>query len=81
LAKPSRGASKLRAPFFKGGALSPVPRLRTPHAKAARGRSGKRRRFGLGRLIYWGAVLAIWAVLTVAFDSGDAVLAWSLCET
>jgi penicillin-binding protein 1A len=66
LAKPSRGASKLRAPFFKGGALSPVPRLRTPHAKAARGRSGKRRRFGLGRLIYWGAVLAIWAVLTVA---------------
>jgi penicillin-binding protein 1A len=66
LAKPSRGASKLRAPFFKGGALSPVPRLRTPHAKAASGRSGKRRRFGFARLIYWGAVLAIWAVLTVA---------------
>jgi penicillin-binding protein 1A len=67
LAKPSRGASKCREPSFKGGALSPVaPCLRTPHAKAARGRSDKRHRFGLARLIYWGAVLAIWAVLTVA---------------
>jgi hypothetical protein len=66
LAKPSRGASKRREPFFKGGALSPVaPRLRTPHATAS-GRSDKRRRFGLARLVYRGAVLAIWAVLTVA---------------
>ena len=67
MAKPSRGASKRREPFFKGGALLAVaPRLRTPHAKAASGRSDKRRRFGLARLVYWGAVLAIWAVLTVA---------------
>ena len=67
MAKPSRGASKRREPSFKGGALSPVaPRLRTPHAKAPSGRSDKRRRFSLARLIYWGAVLAIWAVLTVA---------------
>ena len=67
LAKPSRGASKRREPSFKGGALLAVaPRLRTPHAKAASGRSDKRRRFGLARLVYWGAVLAIWAVLTVA---------------
>jgi penicillin-binding protein 1A len=67
LAKPSRGASKRREPSFKGGALSPVaPRLRTLHANAASGRSDKRRRFGLARLVYWGAVLAIWAALTVA---------------
>ena len=46
--------------------LPVAPRLRTPHTKAASGRSGKRRRFGFGRLIYWGAVLAIWAVLAVA---------------
>ncbi len=29
------------------------------------GRGGKRRRFGLGRLLYWGVVLAIWGVLAV----------------
>jgi penicillin-binding protein 1A len=46
--------------------LPVTPRLPTPHKKAASGRSGKRRRFGFGRLVYWGAVLAIWAVLAVA---------------
>jgi penicillin-binding protein 1A len=45
--------------------LPVTPRLPTPHKKAASGR-GKRRRFGFGRLVYWGAVLAIWAVLAVA---------------
>jgi penicillin-binding protein 1A len=44
--------------------LPVTPRLPTPHKKAASGRS-KRRRFGFGRLVYWGAVLAIWAVLAV----------------
>jgi penicillin-binding protein 1A len=46
--------------------LPVTPRLPTPHKKAASGRSGKRRRFGFGRLVYWVAVLAIWAVLAVA---------------
>ena len=44
----------------------PAPRVPAPQRKAAGGRSGKRRRFGLARLLYWGAVLAIWAVLGVA---------------
>jgi penicillin-binding protein 1A len=30
------------------------------------GRDMKRKRFGLGRLVYWGAVLGIWAVIAVA---------------
>jgi penicillin-binding protein 1A len=45
--------------------LPVTPRLPTPHKKAGSGRSGKRRRFGFGRLVYWGSVLAIWAVLAV----------------
>ncbi len=43
-----------------------APRLPAPRKKAASGRGGRRRRFGLSRLIYWGAVLAIWAMLAVA---------------
>src|SRR6516225_913457 len=46
--------------------LPVAPRVPAPHKKAASGRSGKRGRFGFGRLIYWGAVLGIWAVLAVA---------------
>jgi penicillin-binding protein 1A len=46
--------------------LPVAPRIPAPHKKAASRRSGKRRRFGFGRLIYWGAVLAIWVVLGVA---------------
>jgi penicillin-binding protein 1A len=42
-----------------------APRVQVPQRKAAGGRSGKRRRFGLARLLYWGVVLAIWAVLAV----------------
>jgi penicillin-binding protein 1A len=42
-----------------------APRLPPPRHKGG-GRGGKRRRFGFTRLLYWGAVLAIWAVLAVA---------------
>jgi penicillin-binding protein 1A len=40
---------------------------RTPR----KARRGSKRRFGIGRLIYWGAVLALWAVIAVI-----GVLVW-----
>ena len=41
---------------------SPAPRARAPKKRNKRGRSHLR----LGRLVYWGAVLGLWAVIAVA---------------
>ncbi|MDO9057804.1 MAG: penicillin-binding protein, partial [Bradyrhizobium sp.] len=42
-----------------------APRERKPHAKgpSSKRKSGARARSGLGRLVYWGAVLGLWAVI------------------
>ena len=43
-----------------------APRERKPRVSKGRKRKAKSRaRFGLGRLVYWGAVLGLWAVIAV----------------
>jgi penicillin-binding protein 1A len=38
-------------------------RASTPNREPRQGRGRQRRRIGLGRLVYWGAVLALWGVI------------------
>jgi penicillin-binding protein 1A len=45
--------------------LPAAPRVPPRNKGSGGGRGGKRRRFGFARLLYWGVVLAIWAVLAV----------------
>ncbi len=65
-AKPHSAKPPVKARIEPKLDLPAAPRLPAPRKKVASARSGRRRRFGLTRLIYWGAVLAIWAVLAVA---------------
>jgi penicillin-binding protein 1A len=56
----SSSARRVEPKFEFPGDSRPPPKK----TKGA-GRGGRRRRFGFARLVYWGAVLAIWAVLAV----------------
>jgi penicillin-binding protein 1A len=55
-----RAADRIGGPPH-GGARRSERGPRTPR----KARRGSKRRFGIGRLIYWGAVLALWAVIAV----------------
>jgi penicillin-binding protein 1A len=68
-AKPNVG--KVRVEPKVDMPVAPRPAVPPKKSRTAGTRSGRRRRSGLFRLIYWGAVLAIWAVLAVA-----GVFAW-----
>jgi penicillin-binding protein 1A len=68
-AKP--GVGKVRVEPKVDVPVAPRPAVPPKKTGTAGARSGRRRRSGLFRLVYWGAVLAIWAVLAVA-----GVFAW-----
>jgi penicillin-binding protein 1A len=68
-AKP--GVGKVRVEPKVDVPVAPRPAGAPKKSRTVGARSGRRRRSGLFRLVYWGAVLAIWAVLAVA-----GVFAW-----
>src|SRR5579862_8162631 len=64
---------RLRAADRVGGAFHPETRSRPKHAArpARKARRGGKRRFRIGRLFYWGTVVALWALI-----AGIGALVW-----
>src|SRR4051794_11518122 len=57
-----RGAPRKTASSGSGGSRERKP---PPDRKSRTGRAKKRMRLRLSRLVYWGAVLALWAAIAI----------------
>jgi penicillin-binding protein 1A len=63
--KPKKAAAKRRVEEDEDNDPPPPPKERKPRERKSRPRSRSRNRLNLARLVYWGAVLSLWAAIAL----------------